>query len=591
MRDGNATGCAGRVAGAFSAIVVLASCVGKCCAAEPSTGTILPKIRYTSAPPYAHGRRVDSVWERADVLAGFTVFLSASAPLNRALDPSEARVLFDDTRLYVDLRAHESSKEPVAREKGGNVFRSNNFEVFIKPDLEKDTYYQIAVSAAGDVYTARSRSTAWAPSLVRDMLMSEPLRQAEVVLYDIDGNAAQLVAEVTARVQEALGTKARVVATDNMAKAFRKADYFIVTIAAGGFTAMAHDIAIPEDYGIYHTVGDTSGSGGWARTLRNFDTFAGLGRAINRYAPGAVVLNYSNPMTTLTRILSSVCEGPVLGLCHGLFENLHFLQKVYGIENDSEISVRYAGLNHFFWITQIRTPSKDLMPDLRRRLASGGFTEMKRQAEADPMGFKSWRELATELWRLTGVMPYLGDRHTCEFFPGYITSKPNMRKYKLVRTSVAERREGMRQRKRMLKGFAAKGVPETFMQRSRETAADIIAAHHTGRPFIDVGNLPNIGQVAGLPSGTVVETAVCVDGNGFSPIAFGPLPPAIQGLVEPCARVFNLTVDACFACDGKLALQALRLDPVCSHLNNREVEEMGRRLIRAHRRFIPDLAV
>ena len=87
--------------------------------------------------------------------------------------------------------------------------------------------------------------------------------------------------------------------------------------------------------------------------------------------------------------------------------------------------------------------------------------------------------------------------------------------------------------------------------------------------------------------GTVVETAVRVDRNGFSPITFGDLPEPVQGWVEPYARVFDLTVDACFGGDRKLALQALRLDPVCSHLNSGQVEEMGRRLIRAHRRFMP----
>ncbi|MDP7396657.1 MAG: hypothetical protein QGF67_06815 [Lentisphaeria bacterium] len=432
-------------------------------------------------------------------------------------------------------------------------------------------------------------STAWAPMIVRDMLMTEALRSAEFVLYDIDRKAAGLVADVLALVQESLGTSARIIPTDNKAKAFKQADYFVIAVSTGGLNAMARDLAIPEDYGIFHTVGDTSGPGGWSRTLRNFKVFVEFGKDINRYAPGAMVLNYTNPMTTLTKVLHEVCDGPVVGLCHGLFENLRFIKNLYAVESEDEISVQYAGLNHFFWITEVRVPGKDLMPDLKRRMMTRGFTPLMRLARVDPTGSKLWRELATELGRLTGAMPYLGDRHTCEFLPGYITSKRNMRQYKLLRTSVAERREGMRKRKHKLTRFAAKGIPDSFLTRSRETAADIIAAHRTGRPFIDVGNLPNIGQVANLPIGTVVETAVRVDSNGFSPIAFGDLPKLVQGFVEPLAHVFDLTVAACFAQDPKLAFQALQLDPVCSHLNNKEIEEMGRRLIRAHRRFMPEL--
>ena len=430
-------------------------------------------------------------------------------------------------------------------------------------------------------------STAWAPNIVRDMLMTESLRDAEFVLYDIDQKAALLVAGVLERTQKALGTGARILPTNSKAKAFGRANYFVITISTGGLNAMARDIAIPEDYGIFHTVGDTTGPGGWARSLRNFKVFVELGEAINRYAPGAMVLNYTNPMTTLTNVLCEVCDGPVVGLCHGLFENVSFIKNLYAIESEDELSVQYAGLNHFFWITKVSTARQDQTADLRRRVTDTRFPELRRQAQADSMGFKSRGDLALELWRLTGVMPYLGDRHTCEFLPGYITSKRNMRNYKLVRTSVGERREDMRKRKRTLTKFATKGIAEAFLRRSRETAADIIAAHHTGQTFIDVGNLPNIGQVGSLPIGTVVETAVRVDRNGFAPIVFGDLPKTIQGLVEPCARVFDLTVKACFDQDRKLALQALRLDPVCSHLNNKEIEEMGSRLIRAHQRFMP----
>jgi len=433
-------------------------------------------------------------------------------------------------------------------------------------------------------------SKSWAPNIVKDMLLTEALRDAEFVLYDVDRKAADLVARVLKRVQQQIGTNATIVPTNSRAKAFKGADYFIITISTGGLNAMERDIAIPEAYGIYHTVGDTSGPGGWARLLRNFGVFAELAGAINRYAPGAMVLNYTNPMTTLTKVLCELCKGPVVGLCHGLFENLRFIRDYYKIENEDLISVRYAGLNHFFWITEIRASGRDLMVDLTRLLKRKGFTELRRMAHPAPMGFKSQRALATELWKMTGVMPYLGDRHTCEFFPGYITSKRNMKKYRLIRTPVEERREGLRNRSAALRKWARTGMPSERLVRSRETAADIIAAHFAGRHFIDVGNLPNIGQVSSLPLGTVVETAVCVDGNGFSPIAFGDLPEPVQGFVEPCARVFDLSVEACFAGDLNTALQALRLDPVCSHLNNEQVEEMGRRLIRAHRKYVPKLA-
>ena len=99
-------------------------------------------------------------------------------------------------------------------------------------------------------------------------------------------------------------------------------------------------------------------------------------------------------------------------------------------------------------------------------------------------------------------------------------------------------------------------------------------------------DLPNIGQVPDLPPGTVVETAMRVDAGGFTPLASGPLPAAVLGLVEPWARTFHLAVEACLEGSLAAALQALRLDPVCAHLAGPRVEEMGRRLLRAHRRYL-----
>jgi len=161
-----------------------------------------------------------------------------------------------------------------------------------------------------------------------------------------------------------------------------------------------------------------------------------------------------------------------------------------------------------------------------------------------------------------------------------------MRKYRLRRTTVAERRAALGARDRQLRQMLAGQIPPQYRHRSRETAADIIDAHHCGKVFIDVGNLPNRGQIANLAGGVVVETAVRVDRSGFTPIAFGPLPEPIAGFVEPWARVYRMVVDACFGGSLRQAIQALRLDPTCAHLDGDQVDRLGRQLLRAHRRWV-----
>lgn len=428
-------------------------------------------------------------------------------------------------------------------------------------------------------------SVAWTHNIVRDMLLTPSLAGSHFVLLDIDTRASDLTKAFLEKLARELGAGATFTST-NRPEAMRGAQYIVITISTGGLDAMAHDLAIPEKFGIFHTVGDTSGPGGWARLIRNFDVFVSLSKNINRHAPGAMVLNYTNPMTTLTDVLARLCQGPVIGLCHGLFENLALLKKLYGCRDESELAVQYGGINHFFWITGARARGKDIIADLTRRLRKQSFTDLLRFAHRDEMGFTSNREVATELFHLSGVMPYLGDRHTCEFFNAYITNPATMRKYKIIRTTVAERKSQRKAAGRRLVNLLKAGIDPSYRTRTRETAADIVDAHSQGKVFIDVGNVPNRGQIANLPKGLVVETAVRVDRNGFTPLAVGELPRVPQAFIEPYAHVFPMVVDACFTGNKRMALQALRLDPVCAHLTGAQVNDLGERLLGAHRKFI-----
>ena len=425
----------------------------------------------------------------------------------------------------------------------------------------------------------------WTHRLVRDLLMMPALAEADIVLHDIDRAAAEALLPFFERLQPLLGTRARITATDDTAAAFAGARYFIIAISTGGLDAMEHDIAIPERHGIRHTVGDTSGPGGWARFFRNYPVFVELARDINRHAPGAVVLNYTNPMTTLTDTLARHCAGPVVGLCHALFESHEFIEQVFGREETRHLGCRYAGLNHFFWMTEVRAPRRDLLAELREMLRTRTLMDLVPRMPPDPAGFVSQRHVADELFRRTGVFPYIGDRHTCEFFPDYITSPTAMERYQIARTSIAERRRLLEVNRAALARMIREGIPNDFLKKSRESAADMISAHWTGAPFIDVGNVPNVGQIDNLPRGTVVETDVRIDASGFTPLAFGALPPAVLAVVAPWAEVFNTMVHAAETRDAELALRALRLDPVCAKMDDREVRQLGLALLAAHERW------
>jgi len=426
-------------------------------------------------------------------------------------------------------------------------------------------------------------SPIWTKTLVKDILLVPALADATFFLIDPNREAADLNATFLRKLAAKFKVGARFVVSE-APESLEGSDYIIITVSTGGFHAMQFDLSVPEQFNVFHTVGDTSGPGGWARLIRNFKPFVALAATIRRLAPHAVVMNYTNPMSTLTDVLTRLLDNPVIGLCHGLFENLELIKRHYKLESEGEISINYGGLNHFFWCDQLKVRGVDVIREFRD--SGKSLTQILQASYTDGAGFESTREVASELFGLTGILPYLGDRHTCEFFPWYITDPARIKAYRLKRTTIAQRRKMHRKAHKDLLAMVAGKIPKSYTERSRETAADIIEAHHLGKTFIDVGNVPNVGQISNLPLGTIVETAVRIDQNGVSPICYGPLPETVAPFVRPYAEVYKLTVDACFEGNRHTALQALRLDPVCANISTPDVLTLGNHLIDAHRRWI-----
>jgi len=432
----------------------------------------------------------------------------------------------------------------------------------------------------------------WGPRLLRDIILTEGLEESELRLLDIDGRAAKEMAALGRKLTKEWKVGARFLPTTNQKRALEGADFVLITISTGGVEATAKDIKIPEAFGVYATVGDTVGPGGWARALRNFPVFRQLGADIVQLAPEATVLNYSNPMSVLTKVLAIEVGERVVGLCHGVYENSATLQAVFRLKSEEDLTLNYGGLNHFFWVLDFTVRGEPGYPALRERLGTRSLAQVVRSVHKPNLGFHREKRLASELYDTFGYLPYVGDRHICEFLSGYINSPvstkgrtPAMDRYRLERTPSLMRKTGQRRARRQLLRWID-GTDELPRQRSRETAADIIAACALDREFIDVVNVPNQGQIANLPAGSVVETPGVINAVGFTPVAVGPLPEGTLDLVLPHAVNQDRIVDACYAGDMTMALESLSNDPTTSHLPFARVKKLGDRLVRAHRKYL-----
>ena len=424
-------------------------------------------------------------------------------------------------------------------------------------------------------------SYGWAPKLIRDVILTPGLEQSEFRLLDLNLKAAHEVASAGHRMAETWHVEPVFQPTSDAARAFDGADFVIITIAVGGLDTMQHDLRIPDRYGILQTKGDTVGPGGWSRGLRNVPVFTRLAGQIKKHAPRAAILNYSNPMTTITKALSLATDQPVVGLCHGLSVCYDALRTIFKLESDAEIKLNVAGIDHFFWLLDFSIRGKDGYAMLKRKMKDKDLARLSKESGIHV------NYVCSELFDEYGKVPFLADLHMSEFFNRYLTNgEKTLQRYHIVPKTIAYRR-GLAKEKHTRVLDMIKGKTLLEKTPSGETAKDIITAMTRGGDLVTVMNLPNRGQVSNLPSGSVVITLGVANHLGFTPLAAGPLPRNILNLTLPHVANQDLIVEAGLEGDMKKALDALVNDPLCAHLSIARIRKMGREMLDKNKRWLP----
>lgn len=424
----------------------------------------------------------------------------------------------------------------------------------------------------------------WGPKIILDVALNEELRGGSLVLHDINGEALGDLYEWGTRALDVAQADLKLEKTLRLEEALKGADFVVLSISTGGLDATALDLEIPARYGVVQTVGDTVGPGGLFRGLRNIPVVVEIARAMEEYCPDAVLLNLTNPLTVLTRAVSKATSIRAVGLCHELFSTLGMLSKMFDLPEEA-INVRVAGVNHFIWVTDVSVHGRDVTEEAFRRISGGEARELSlSDAAGDTDPFTNTWGFRTELCRLYGYLAAAGDRHVCEFLPGYLRDEKERERLDLRVTTVDVRRERLatdRERvRRMIRGEEA--IPTG---RSREEISDIMAAMWSGEDSVNIVNLPNAGQVRDLPLGVVVETYGALNGTGASGIVFGELPPPIAALVHP--HVFNqeAIVQAGLTGDTNLAFRAFLNDPLVG--SGPDARKMFEEMFEAQREYLP----
>ena len=120
-------------------------------------------------------------------------------------------------------------------------------------------------------------------------MVSCPDMSGEVRLYDIDHEAAKANEIIGNLFNNAEGAISHWTyqAKETLGEALDGADFVVISILPGTFDEMESDVHTPEKYGIYQSVGDTSGPGGIIRALRLIPMIEVIANGIKEHCPDA----------------------------------------------------------------------------------------------------------------------------------------------------------------------------------------------------------------------------------------------------------------------------------------------------------------
>ncbi|MEF2967154.1 alpha-glucosidase/alpha-galactosidase [Paenibacillus sp. M1] len=444
-------------------------------------------------------------------------------------------------------------------------------------------------------------SRGWAWGLMSDLALSEEL-SGTVKLYDIDKEAArrnEIIGNRLTALPESKG-QWKYETADSLEEALRGADFVIISILPGTFEAMASDVHTPEKYGIYQSVGDTVGPGGILRALRIIPTYVQFAEAIKSFCPEAWVINYTNPMTVCTRTLYEVFpEIKAFGCCHEVFgvqkllaDMLEDMLGINGVRRE-EINTNVLGINHFTWIDSAEYDGMDLLPiykEFAGKYYEEGFGKHDIENWMNSY-FESAHRVKFDLYRRYGLIAAAGDRHLAEFCgKSYLSSPQDIASWKFSLTPVSWRMDNRKrlieQSERLVNGeeqLKPKGSGE-------EGVLQIKALLGLGDMVTNV-NLPNIGQMAGLPMNAVVETNAVLSRNRIAPVAAGRLPAEVESLVMRHVVNQETTLRAGLERAENLAFRAFSADPLVA-LGVEDARALMREMLLNTKEYLPgwDLA-
>jgi 6-phospho-beta-glucosidase len=412
---------------------------------------------------------------------------------------------------------------------------------------------KLAVIGGGSTYT---------PELADGLGRLAP-QVTEVVLVDPDEARLAAVGPVCARIIRAHGHPAAVRWTTDAGDGVDGAAVVLIQLRVGGQAARDRDETWPLDF---CCVGqETTGVGGLAKALRTIPLVLDIADLVRRRAaPGAWIIDFTNPVGMVTRALLDAGHRAV-GLCNVAIGLQRYFASLLGVAPES-VSLDHVGLNHLTWERAVRVDGTDRLPEL----LAGHLAEIADHVDAPEV--------------------VLSEN---SFVPSYY-----LRYYYLHDSVVAEQRKtGTRAaavaaiEAELLRMYADPELdtkPELLGKRGgafySEAAVALLASLLGDAGDVQVVNVRNGGTFGFLAEDAVVEVPAVIGAAGPAPVPTAPLAPLLRGLVGHMSAYEELAVDAALRGGRRRVVSALLAHPLVGQIDL--AEKMADRLIAENARFL-----
>jgi 6-phospho-beta-glucosidase len=397
---------------------------------------------------------------------------------------------------------------------------------------------------------------------------------SEVVLVDLDPDHLAIVERLARGMAEARGLDLRISSTTDRVAGLRDADIVLASFRPGGFEARVLDERLPLRHGIVGQ--ETQGPGGFFMALRSIAVVRDIVADIERVAPGAVLINYTNPVNIVSEAITHHSAIPTISLCEGPLIFPPGAVRSAGLD-PSRLDAVLVGLNHTGWTVRQEYDGADVIGRIRQ-----AADERSRRPSASPRSDRLLR-LAATMGSLPS--PYLDYYYFREETLAEARAKPTTR----AEDIMAETPDYWRHYEEQSRA----AEPALDPGRSRggilelELAIDVIDAIVNDGGTVWPVNVPNRGGVLpGFPEDLVVEVPATVGRSGAVPIAQPALPATVRGLIEALGAYQALTAEAAWSGRRRDAVAALTSHPLVGSLTL--AERIYDDMAAAHRAYLPE---